>query len=110
LRFAKRSSTRAGLLVLAFAAADWTMDHLNLDAKYRQSVSYATYEAGHMVYIDRPSADRYHADLEKFVETLRQYLLPETNPPLHYLLIRWWRFVAPDAVAVCAGCHAENDK
>jgi uncharacterized membrane protein len=29
-------------------------------------------------------------------EMLRQYLLPETNPPLHYLLIRWWRFLTPD--------------
>jgi carboxypeptidase C (cathepsin A) len=25
------------------------------------------YEAGHMVYIDQPSAAKFHADLEKFV-------------------------------------------
>jgi hypothetical protein len=27
---------------------------------------------------------------------LQRYLLPETNPPLHYILMRWWRVVAPD--------------
>jgi carboxypeptidase C (cathepsin A) len=26
------------------------------------------YEAGHMVYIDQPSAAKYHADLVKFVQ------------------------------------------
>ncbi len=31
-----------------------------------------------------------------FAEMLRRYLLPETNPPLHYILIRWWRMVSPD--------------
>ncbi|MFY9561660.1 MAG: peptidase S10 [Terriglobales bacterium] len=55
-------------LATPFAAADWTMDHLNLDAKYRQSVSYATYDAGHMVYIDRAEHTKMKKDLVDFME------------------------------------------
>jgi carboxypeptidase C (cathepsin A) len=55
-------------LATPFAAADWTMDHLNLDAKYRQSVSYATYEAGHMVYIDRNEHNKMKKDLVEFMD------------------------------------------
>jgi carboxypeptidase C (cathepsin A) len=55
-------------LATPFAAADWTMDHLNLDAKYRDSVSYATYEAGHMVYIDRAEHTKMKKDLVDFME------------------------------------------
>ena len=55
-------------LATPFAAANWTMDHLDLDAKYRQSISYATYSAGHMVYIDRAEHDKMKKDLTEFME------------------------------------------
>ena len=55
-------------LATPFAAADWTMDHLNLDAKYRQNVSYATYGSGHMVYIDRAEHTKMKKDLVEFME------------------------------------------
>jgi len=55
-------------LATPFAAADWTMDHLNLDPKYRQAVSYATYGSGHMVYIDRAEHDKMKKDLVQFME------------------------------------------
>jgi carboxypeptidase C (cathepsin A) len=55
-------------LATPFTAADWTMDHLNLGAKYRQSVSYATYEAGHMVYIDRAEHAKMKKDLVDFMD------------------------------------------
>ena len=55
-------------LATPFAAANWTMDHLNLDAPYRQSISYATYTAGHMVYIDRSQHDKMKKDLVEFME------------------------------------------
>jgi len=55
-------------LATPFAAADWTMDHLNLDAKYRQNISYATYSSGHMVYIDRAEHDKMKKDLVTFME------------------------------------------
>ena len=55
-------------LATPFAAADWTMDHLNLGPKYRQSVSYATYEAGHMVYVDRAEHAKMKKDLVDFMD------------------------------------------
>jgi carboxypeptidase C (cathepsin A) len=55
-------------LATPFAAADWTMDHLDLDSKYRQNVSYATYNSGHMVYIDRAEHDKMKKDLVQFME------------------------------------------
>lgn len=55
-------------LATPFAAANWTMDHLNLDAKYRENVSYATYNAGHMVYVDRAEHDKMKKDLVTFME------------------------------------------
>ncbi len=55
-------------LATPFAAANWTMDHLDLDTKYRQNISYATYGAGHMVYIDRAEHDKMKKDLVEFME------------------------------------------
>jgi carboxypeptidase C (cathepsin A) len=55
-------------LATPFTAANWTMDHLDLDAKYRQNISYATYKAGHMVYVDRAEHDKMKKDLVEFME------------------------------------------
>jgi carboxypeptidase C (cathepsin A) len=55
-------------LATPFAAANWTIDHLNLEAKYRQNISYATFNAGHMVYIDRAEHDKMKKDLVEFME------------------------------------------
>jgi len=55
-------------LATPFDAANWTMDHLDLDAPYRQNISYATYNSGHMVYIDRAEHDKMKNDLITFME------------------------------------------
>jgi len=55
-------------LATPFAAANWTMDHLDLSSQFRQNVSYATYNAGHMVYIDRAEHDKMKKDLVGFME------------------------------------------
>ncbi len=55
-------------LATPFVAANWTMDHLELDPKYRENVSYATYNSGHMVYIDRAEHDKMKKDLVQFME------------------------------------------
>jgi carboxypeptidase C (cathepsin A) len=55
-------------LATPFAAADWTMNHLDLDAKYRQNISYGTYNSGHMVYIDRAEHDKMKKDLVTFMD------------------------------------------
>src|ERR1700723_415756 len=38
-------------LATPYFAANYTIDHLDLPQKYRNNVSYATYEAGHMIYL-----------------------------------------------------------
>ena len=47
---------------------EWTISHLKVsDEIKKNNISLGYYEAGHMVYIDQPSAAKYHADLVKFV-------------------------------------------
>lgn len=55
-------------LATPFFAANWTMEHLNLDPKFHQSVSYATYGAGHMVYVDRKEHTKMKNDLVEFMQ------------------------------------------
>jgi carboxypeptidase C (cathepsin A) len=55
-------------LATPFAAANWTMDHLDLDSKFRQNISYGTYNSGHMVYIDRAEHDKMKKDLVGFMD------------------------------------------
>jgi carboxypeptidase C (cathepsin A) len=52
-----------------FYPMEWTIAHLKAsDEVKKNNISTGYYESGHMVYIDLPSATRYHADLEKFVQ------------------------------------------
>ena len=55
-------------LATPFAAANWTMDHLDLSPQFRQNISYATYNSGHMVYIDRAEHNKMKKDLVDFME------------------------------------------
>jgi carboxypeptidase C (cathepsin A) len=55
-------------LATPFAAANWTMDHLDLNPQFRQNISYATFNSGHMVYIDRSQHDKMKKDLVDFME------------------------------------------
>jgi carboxypeptidase C (cathepsin A) len=55
-------------LATPFAAANWTMDHLDLGPQFRQNISYATYGSGHMVYIDRAEHDKMKKDLIDFMD------------------------------------------
>jgi carboxypeptidase C (cathepsin A) len=55
-------------LATPFAAANWTINHLNLPPKFREGISFATYNAGHMVYVDRAEHDKMKKDLVEFME------------------------------------------
>ena len=52
-----------------FYPVEWTIAHLKVsDEVKKNNISTGYYESGHMVYIDQPSAAKYHADLVKFVQ------------------------------------------
>ena len=55
-------------LATPFAAADYTINHLDLPPQYRQNISYATYDSGHMVYLRSEALTKFHADVAGFID------------------------------------------
>lgn len=54
-------------LATPYLAANYSIDHLSLGPDYRKKVSFTTYEAGHMVYIDGASHTKMKKDLVEFM-------------------------------------------
>ncbi|HEV2437464.1 MAG TPA: peptidase S10, partial [Verrucomicrobiae bacterium] len=46
----------------------YALDHMPLDPAYRTNISYANFEAGHMMYVNLPDLKKMHTVLEKFLE------------------------------------------
>lgn len=50
-----------------FAAAEWTFDHMGLDASLAGNIRTTRYEAGHMMYLHPPSRRRLGQELQRLV-------------------------------------------
>ena len=55
-------------LATPFYAADYTIDHLNLGPQYRKNISFATYGAGHMVYLPTDGLKKMKNDEAGFID------------------------------------------
>ncbi len=55
-------------LATPFYAADQTVNHLNLSPSYRKNISFATYDAGHMVYLPADGLKKLKSDEAGFMD------------------------------------------
>ncbi|HLG14920.1 MAG TPA: peptidase S10 [Blastocatellia bacterium] len=51
-----------------YFAAEYTLNHMNLDASVRANIKVTHYEAGHMMYIDKKSLTQLKQDVTGFIE------------------------------------------
>jgi carboxypeptidase C (cathepsin A) len=76
LRAAMTQQTYLKVLVLCgyydvatpFNGIENTVAHMNLEPAVRKNVSFAYYEAGHMMYIDEKEHHKLHKDVDGFIE------------------------------------------
>lgn len=55
-------------LATPFFAANYTIDHLNLNQQFRKNISFATYDSGHMVYLSSEALQKFKNDQASFVD------------------------------------------
>ena len=54
-------------LVCPLDTVRYSLEHMRLDAAYRKNISYAEFDAGHMMYVNLPDLKKMHERLEQFV-------------------------------------------
>ena len=55
-------------LVCPIDTVHYALDHTVLDANYRTNITYAEFDAGHMMYINLPDLQKMQKDLENFLK------------------------------------------
>jgi carboxypeptidase C (cathepsin A) len=59
-------------LATPFNGIEQTVSHMNLEPPFRKKVSFAYYEAGHMMYIDKKAREKLHKDVDDFINSSYQ--------------------------------------
>jgi carboxypeptidase C (cathepsin A) len=54
-------------LATPYFAAEYTVNHMGLDASLRRNITQAHFEAGHMMYIHKPSLVQLKRDVAEFI-------------------------------------------
>jgi carboxypeptidase C (cathepsin A) len=52
-----------------FNGIEQTVAHMSLEPSVRKNVSFAYYEGGHMMYIDRKAREKLHKEVDAFIRT-----------------------------------------
>ena len=55
-------------LVCPIDTMHYALDHMALDGNYRTNITYAEFDAGHMMYINLPDLKKLQTDLENFLK------------------------------------------
>ena len=55
-------------LATPFLAANYTMNHLDLTPQFHNNISFTTYEAGHMVYLNSSAHAKMKQDFVNFID------------------------------------------
>ncbi len=55
-------------LVCPIDTMRYALEHMPLDPAYRTNIAYATFEAGHMMYVNLPDLEKMHKVLENFLK------------------------------------------
>ena len=55
-------------LVCPIDTMRYALEHMQLDAAYRTNITYATFAAGHMMYVNLPDLQKLQRDLEDFLK------------------------------------------
>ena len=55
-------------LVCPIDTVHYALDHMALDSTYRTNITYAEFDAGHMMYINLPDLQKLQKDLENFLK------------------------------------------
>jgi carboxypeptidase C (cathepsin A) len=56
-------------LATPYYAANYVIDHLNLPASFRKNISVATYDSGHMAYVNEQALAKMKQDVVKFMDS-----------------------------------------
>jgi carboxypeptidase C (cathepsin A) len=55
-------------LVCPIDTMRYALEHMSLDAAYRTNITYAEYDAGHMMYVNLPDLQKMQRDLDDFLK------------------------------------------